>query len=382
LPFFWYVRPVFCSVPEAAGLRKSERQLAASSVLDRATGVGVPAGILVAIGVIVGIVGSDVIARVTTLGLINVVLVVGLYVFVGNAGVLSFGQMSFMAIGGYVSGALTIPLQMRHVLLPHLPGPLGTELLSTSSAILVGGLTAAAAAIIVAVPLMRLSGLAAGIATLAVLQITEVVASNWDDMTGGAASMPGVPRTTGMWTALAWAVGVLLVAFIFQTSSHGLRLRASREDEGAAASVGVNVVSHRILAYCLSAFIVAIGGGLYVHFLGTFSPESFYLGTTFTTLAMLVVGGTNSLFGAVLGAVLLSALGEVLIRVEQAAALPNLQEIGLGLIMLMILILRPSGITGGREVRMRLRPWRGRSRIGAASAPKVAALDQEKTPSA
>ena len=319
-----------------------------------------PSVLVVIIVAIVAGIGDAGLSRIATLGLVNLILVVGLYVFVGNSGILSFGQMSFMAVGAYISGALTVPLAMRNVLLPNLPGPLGTELLPTVPAIILGAAVAVVVAFIVAVPLMQLSGLAAGIASLAVLQITYVVASNWNDLTGGAASMPGVPRTTGLWSTLAWALAAIAVAYLFQVSRFGLRLRAAREDRGAAASIGVNVVWHRVFAFCLSAFIVGAGGGLHIHFLGIGSPESFYLGVTFMTLAMLVVGGMNSLWGAVLGTLVVTTIGELLLRVELASGVLNLREVGLALVMLVILILRPRGITSGLELEWyRVREWAG-----------------------
>ena len=324
------------------------------------TPVAGPSLLVIAVVAIVAGVGDAGLNRIATLGLVNLILVVGLYTFVGNSGILSFGQMSFMAVGAYISGALTIPLTMRNVLLPNLPGPLGTELLPTVPAIVLGAAVAAVVAFVVAIPLMQLSGLAAGIASLAVLQITYVVASNWNDMTGGAASMPGVPRTTGLWSTLVWALAAIAVAYLFQISRFGLRLRAAREDQGAAASIGVNVVWHRVFAFCLSAFIVGAGGGLHIHFLGIGSPESFYLGITFMTLAMLVVGGMNSLWGAVIGTLVVTTIGELLLRIELASGVLNLREVGLALVMLAILILRPRGITGGLELEWyRVRDCRG-----------------------
>ena len=329
-------------------------------ILAGLTPVAGPSLLVFVIVAIVAGIGDAGLSRIATLGLVNLILVVGLYTFVGNSGILSFGQMSFMAVGAYISGALTIPLTMRNVLLPNLPGPLGTELLPTAPAIILGAAIAAVVAFIVAIPLMQLSGLAAGIASLAVLQITYVVASNWNDMTGGAASMPGVPRTTDLWSTLAWALAAMAVAYLFQISRFGLRLRAAREDRGAAASIGVNVVWHRVFAFCLSAFIVGAGGGLHIHFLGIGSPESFYLGITFMTLAMLVVGGMNSLWGAVLGTLVITTIGELLLRIELASGVLNLREVGLALVMLAILILRPRGITSGLELEWyRVKDWTG-----------------------
>jgi branched-chain amino acid transport system permease protein len=333
-------------------------------LLDRVGPVAGPVAIVVIVAVLVASFGGEALGRALALGLVNVVLVVGLYIFVGNSGILSFGQMSFMAIGAYISGALTIPLLLRKVLLPNLPGPLAAHELSTIPAVLLAACVAAVIGFAVAVPLMRLSGLAAGIATLAVLQITYVVASNWNELTGGAASMPGVPRTVDWPAALTWAVVAIVLAYAFQQSRAGLALRASREDEAAAAAVGIHVVRLRRLAFGLSAFVIGIGGGLYVHYLGTFSPSSFYLGTTFLTLAMLVVGGMNSLLGAVVGAVLVSAISEALVRVEQSTSVLSLREVALALIMLGILILRPGGITDGAEFDWR---WLRRRR----RAPRV-----------
>lgn len=311
-----------------------------------------PVLLISAISAIVAVFGDNGLARIATLGLVHLTLVVGLYIFVGNSGVLSFGQMSFMAVGGYLAGVLTIPITMRDILLPNLPGPLATVVLVPGFAVLAGALLAGLIGVLVAIPLMRLSGIAAGIASLAVLQITHVVASNWDDVTGGAASMPGVPRATDLGAALLWATGAILLAYLFQRSAFGLRLRATREDELAASAIGIDIIRHRIVAFTLSAFVVGAGGGLYIQFLGTGSPDSFYLGITFLTLAMLVIGGMNSLWGAVVGAVVITGISEVLLRIETLTGILNIREIGLSVLMLVILIMRPRGLTNGWEFRL------------------------------
>lgn len=320
--------------------------------LDEAQTALGPIVLIAAIAFAVAASGDNGLARIATLGLVHLTLVVGLYIFVGNSGVLSFGQMSFMAIGGYLAGMLIIPITMRDILLPNLPAALATVVLSPGWAVLAGALLAGVTGFLVAIPLMRLSGLAAGIASLAVLQITYVVASNWDDVTGGAASMPGVPRATGLGSALLWSIGAIVLAYLFQRSAYGLRLRATREDELAASAIGINVIPHRIVAFTLSAFVVGAGGGLYIQFLGTGSPDSFYLGITFLTLAMLVVGGMNSLWGAVVGTVVITGLSEVLLRIETLTGILNIREIGLSVLLLVILIMRPRGLTNGWEFRL------------------------------
>jgi branched-chain amino acid transport system permease protein len=294
------------------------------------------------------------------LGLINLTLVVGIYVFVGNSGIISFGHAAFAAIGAYTAGLLAIAPETKAVLQPTLPALLANAYFGSIAATLIGGAVAAAVAAALALPLMRLGGIAAGLATFALLVIARTVANNWDAVTNGAAGLSGVPTTTTKNVALVWALIALGVAFAFQISGCGLRLRASREDEVAARSIGVSVRHERRSAWIVSAFLAGIGGALYGQYLGSFNADAFYTGLTFTTLAMLVVGGMTSLTGAVIGSLAISFLAEFLDRIEQGVDLgllhtparPGLREVALALLMIGCLIVRPAGLTNGREL-----PW-------------------------
>jgi branched-chain amino acid transport system permease protein len=310
--------------------------------------------------------GSGQMDYVVVTALVNLVIVVGLYVFVGNSGVFSFGHIGFMAIGAYVAGLLSIPQATKEVLLPDLPGVLATTELSSVLAIIVGGLVAAAVAAVLAVPLMRLSGLTAALGTVAVLLITHVVGINWDAVTHGTAGITGIPTVTTRDNALMWAVVAIIGAWVFQQSRAGLRVRAARDDEVAASATGVRIGRDRGTAFVASAFLVGAGGGLFAQQIGTITPDAFYLSITFLTIAMLVVGGITTLSGAVIGTLVISALGEVLRRVETSVDRPGLREVVLALAMLVILAVRPQGLTGGREIvwPARLR----RSRNGSAPA--------------
>jgi branched-chain amino acid transport system permease protein len=303
---------------------------------------------------VVAVAGDALLTRVAIVALINLTIVVGMYIFIGNSGVLSFGHIAFMAIGAYVAGLLTIPVAQKAVLLPSLPHAImqlsGSSLEGTLAAAAVAGVVA----LLLAIPLMRLSGLSAGIATFALLQVVFVVASNWNEVTGGAAGLLGIPLDLTLASAWVWSTVVIALAYAFKTSSIGLKLRASRDDESAAAAAGISIVRERIAAFVVSAAVVAIGGSLYAHFFGTISPTSFYVPTTFITLAMLVVGGMTSLSGAVIGVLAVSVLSEALVRVEAATSLYALREVVLALVMLGILIARPSGISGGLEFNWRL----------------------------
>lgn len=299
-----------------------------------------------------------VVQRRMTQGLINLVAVVGLYVFVGNSGVLSFGNVAFMAIGAYVSALLTMPAAAKGVFLPDLPAFLAAIELPALGGALAGGAAAALVALIAGFPLMRLSGISASIATFAILVVSYVVLGNWTSITGGQNSLMGLPIYVGLWTAAGWAVAAIVVAFVHQESRSGLLLRASREDEVAAAASGVHMVSHRLAAFVISAFLSGIAGVLLAHFLGTVRVETFYLDLTFLIIAMLVIGGMRSLTGAVAGAVVITLLTELMRQAEvgvtigttTVAAPGGLGDALLALLMLLIILFRPNGIAGGREI--------------------------------
>jgi len=307
--------------------------------------------------------------RTVTEAFIKLTVVIGLYVFVGNSGVFSFGHVGFMAIGGYVSAILTILPAKKEVAL-DLPVFLETLQLPGLAALIVAVLVAAIVAFLVAAPLVRLRGIALPMATFAVLVIVHVVALNWQSVTGGRQALVGLPRFTSLWVALAGAAAALIVAVIYQQTRHGLALRCSRESEVAAAATGIDVERERLIAFVLSAAIVAMGGFLFAHFLGTMTANTFFIDLTFVTLTMLVVGGMRSLTGACAGVALVSIVSELFRSIERGIpvgdhvieAPPGLQEIALAVILLAILIMRPNGLMGDWELAW---PARKKAKEGA-----------------
>ena len=139
-----------------------------------------------------------------------------------------------------------------------------------------------------------------------------------------------------------------------------IALRAARDEPTAAAASGIDIPRQRLIAFVISGAIMGAGGALTAHSIGVVTPDNFYLSLTFVTLSMLVVGGMGSLTGSVLGVVILSALIQGLRFLEAGVpvggsmlALPKgLQEIALGIIMIVILALRPSGLFGNRELTL------------------------------
>ena len=292
--------------------------------------------------------------------LVAVAIVVAIYVFVGNSGVLSFGQISFVAVGAFAAGVMTVPLESKLGVLPELFPLLRDHTLGNVPSLLLAAAVGGLLALVVGLPLMRLSGLAAGIATFAVLEITHNVLREWVKIGPGATTLSLVPESTGPLQATVGALVVIGVAFAYQQSRFGRMLRATREDGAAAQAVGIDVHLQRLWAFILSGALAGFAGGLYVHMLGSITTEQVYLELTFLTLAMLVVGGVTSLWGAVVGALAVSGLDAFLgnaedgVRVGLTLNLPDGSRlVVLGALMAAVLILRPSGITGGREVSLR-----------------------------
>jgi branched-chain amino acid transport system permease protein len=328
-----------------------------SVLLRRLWPLVVLAGIVVVIALAASF-APPVLQRRTVQGLISLIAVVGLYVFVGNSGILSFGNVAFMATGAYVSALLTMKVTAKSVFLPDLPAIVAHAEWPAFGGALAGGSVAALLALVIGWPLMRLSGVSAGIATFAILVVSYVVFGNWTAVTGGQNSLMGLPAYVDLWTALAWALAAVVIAFAYQETRSALLLRASREDEVAAQASGVNVVLHRLIAFVISAFLSGIAGALLAHFLGIVRVENFYLDLTFLIVAMLIIGGRGSLTGAVAGAIVIAALTEAL-RVSEIgfavgsiaiAAPPGTGDVILALIMLLIILFRPEGIAGGREI--------------------------------
>lgn len=297
---------------------------------------------------------------------IRVILVVGLYVFIGNSGVMSFGHIGFTCLGAYMTAWLTIPPPMKKMALPGLPDLILNTKLPYVAGIVAAAAFAAVCAYVFGKILMRLSGIAASIATFAMLAVINQVYSNWEDVTGATSSVVGIPINRNIWPYFICAVIIVFVAYFYSISRSGLALRAARDEATAARASGVDIPRERLAAFVLSGAIMGLGGALYAHSVGVVTPDTFYLGLTFISLSMLVVGGMNSLSGAVLGVVILSIIIQVLRWFEKGVAvggtmltIPNgIQEIAIGAVMIVILMFRPSGITRNRELVWRRWPFK------------------------
>jgi len=288
--------------------------------------------------------------------LVKVAIVVALYVFIGNSGVLSFGTISFVALGAWTAGVLTVPEGQKKITMPGLSHFLLSHNVGNVASLVLAAGAGAVFALAVGLPLMRLSGLAAGIATFAVLGITYNVLTYEQRIGPGLNSFSGVPQTTGMWQAAIGALICVVAAYAYQRTRFGRMLRATREDHAAAAAAGISTYRQRLLAFTLSGALAGLAGGLWVHLL-PLQVGGLYLTLTFITLAMLVVGGSGSLLGAVVGTLALNGIYSFFTAATNTVDVlgwhlkvpAGTAEMVLGVLMAAVLILRPAGITGSRE---------------------------------
>jgi branched-chain amino acid transport system permease protein len=320
--------------------------------------------------------GGTILESVAVVLFINLMLVAGLQMFMGNSGVSSFGHIGFMAIAAYISAILTLTVQKKDIAMPELYPVLAQIHWPFMPSLLVAAAVATLVAAVIIYPLMRLSGPAAAISTFALLIISNSVITHWEKLTNGMRAIYGLERYTTVWTSAIFGLLSIVAAYWFKETRVGLKLRASREDERAAASIGINVTRARYVAFVSSIFVTAIAGVLWAHFVLSFSPKSFYLVQTFMVVAMLIIGGSGSVSGAVVGTVVVTVILEGLRYVENSINLAGtfpftiigIPVLALCVAMILILILRPGGIMAGREIRVPCK-W-GRPEPAALEPPE------------
>jgi branched-chain amino acid transport system permease protein len=287
------------------------------------------------------------------------VMALGLNLQWGFCGLFNVGVAGFVAVGAYASALLTGPPE---------PGRFG----GFGLPVIIGWLGAMAAsgfaAFIVGIAALRLREDYLAITTFGVAVVIQLVALNAQALTGGPFGIQSIPKPLSglMGTGFAWNLAYLgivlaLLALAFWAlqrlvaSPWGRVLRAIREDELAAASLGKRAAAFRLQSFVLGCMLMGLAGALYAHFVGYIAPEDFLPVLTFQIWAMLIVGGSGNNAGAVLGAVVVWAIWsvsgglirEVLPAAEQARG-AALQVVLIGVMIAAILVLRPRGILGER----------------------------------
>ena len=264
---------------------------------------------------------------------INIILTLSLNLVNGYMGEFSVGHAGFMAVGAYVAAVLTVAV------FPRAWGPYLFPL-----ALLLGGLAAALAGLIVAFPSFRTRGDYLAIVTLAFNMIVKSILENIEAV-GGPRGYMGMGKLTNLAWVTFWVLATLLVLRHLIYANIGRGIIAIREDEVAANLVGVNTPRLKIYAFCLSAFFAGVAGGLYAHLLQFINPRSFSILKSTDMLVMVYLGGIGSLGGSILGAALYTILMELLRPLE-------LWRWVIGpLLLVLLMIFRPTGIMGLKEAR-------------------------------
>ena len=317
----------------------------------------IPALLLIAGAGLIAAFGEPYQARVAYIFFANLIIVLGLQIFMGNSNVANLGHVAFAGIAGYSVAILYTPVALKGTLIPGAPLGLATFQLGLVPAILVALAVTLVIAYLTGLALCRLSGVAATIGTLALLVIVHTVLVNWIEVTRGPRAFYGIPVAF----TLPWAVGAAVVAVfiakLFRESNDGIQLRATGDNLLAAQAMGVNVRNVRLKAWVLSAFLCGVGGILFTLFNGTISPNSFYFNLTFLTIAMLILGGMRSVTGAITGAIVVGVGFEVFRGLENGPVILgfDLPEIFgltgffLGAVIVLSLTFRPMGLMGNDE---------------------------------
>ncbi len=295
---------------------------------------GVPLVALYAVvlaGLNLGLIDDYLMATIATL-CINIVLAVSLNLITGFTGQFSLGHAGFMAIGAYATGLITIAI----------PNAGGFML-----GLLVGGLLSALVGFLIGLPTLRLRGDYLAIATLGLAEIIRILLNNLE-FTNGAAGLAGIPQLMDWNWFFILTVGSVILIRNFLRSRHGRDAIAVREDEIAAESIGVDTTRAKVLSFTVGAFFGGLAGGMYASYFYFIKPDTFGFLKSIDILVIVVLGGLGSLSGSVIAAILLAVISTVL---QQFTAV---RMILYALLLVIIMVFRPQGLMGSREVSLQI----------------------------
>ncbi len=278
-----------------------------------------------------GLVGDYYFATLVTIG-INVILAVSLNLITGFTGQFSLGHAGFMSIGAYTCA----------IVLRAMPNQAGFLL-----GLFAGAALAAIIGIAVGLPTLRLNGDYLAIATLGMAEIIRILVQNMK-ITNGAAGLSNLPRFVN-WTYLfIFTVGTVVLIWNFIKSTHGRACIAVREDEIAAEAMGVSPTKYKVMAFTIGAFFAGVAGAMYASYFYFISPGMFNFKKSIDILVIVVFGGMGSLSGSVIAAVLLALINTLL------QSITDLRMVLYALLLVVIMIFRPQGLLGSKEVSLAL----------------------------
>ncbi|MDE2576783.1 MAG: branched-chain amino acid ABC transporter permease [Rhodospirillales bacterium] len=247
-----------------------------------------------------------------------------------SAGMLSFATVTFAALGGFLGAQLAVHLA--------LPPVLAMPVSALSGALLAYG---------VALLFLRLDSHWMALASLALVLITRVVALNATALTGGVNGL-SVPLSLPLWVLAAILAVICVVFWRLSASWYGIAARAVREDAAVAATLGIPQRRIQTIAFIISGAVGGLGGILLALMLQFLSPETYFIDIAFTMIAAVVLGGSYHWAGAIVGAVVFTALPVLL-----QAVVPDFEKVANGICLLFIMIFLPRGLIDPRALRLR-----------------------------
>jgi len=288
-------------------------------------------------------------ARMINLIGINVTLAVSLNLINGLAGQFSIGHAGFMAVGGYTATYVTVYHgQQIASLLGQSPMDAGGSSLVMPISLAAGALAAALAGLAVGIPSLRLRGDYLAIVTLGFSEIIRVIILNIPAVGGATGFTAALPITNFFWI-FAMATLTIVIVRNIATSTFGRALATIRGDEIAAEAMGVNSTFYKVLAFVISAALAGVAGGLSGQlFANPLSPQNLNFVRSIEVIVMIVLGGIGSITGAVLGASVLTVLPEALRGLDQQ--FPGIRMVIYALLLILLMIFRPQGLLGRREI--------------------------------
>lgn len=262
----------------------------------------------------------------------TIIMVASLNLLVGFMGEFSLGHAGFMSVGAYASAIVTNVLYQYVI-------PDGVLFII---ALLVGGVAAAVAGVLVGIPALRLRGDYLAIVTVAFAEIIRVAFCNFS-ITGSGRTMSGIAKLSNFYWCF-WAMVLCLVfMFMYTRSRFGRTVIAIREDYIAASASGINVTFYKVLNFAISAFFAGVGGAMYAHYMTAMIPTNFNFNYSAEMLTEVIIGGTGSLTGSIIGAAFLSSLPELM---RQFA---NYRMLAYSIVLVLVMIFKPGGIFGKWE---------------------------------
>lgn len=279
----------------------------------------------------------------------------------GFTGLFSLGQAGFMAIGAYSYALLTIPVELRAQILYKHGGGIIDFCIPFIPALVIGGVIAAAFAVLIGFPVLRLKSDYLAIATLGFAEILRNIIQSNDiaALTNGPDPLSSYKTFSSLLPYLIISAVCIGIMVLLINSSYGRAFRAVRDDEIAAEAMGINLLRHKLLSFTVSAFFAGIAGGLLAMFNTTVSASSYNSAMTYEILLIVVIGGIGSISGSVLATFLFVACREWWLRfLDDPDLIPGITRgsfrmVVFSAVIMLIVLLKQEGIMGTKELSVR-----------------------------